>query len=167
VNFSFESRVRCQGVACALMALDRPLELPYWTNILEPGFSFKVVVNQSLLGRHRANLVYCSAYLPHEHPLITAPADQVRDTYLKDLRAMVGPVELADCLVTQSPVATPVFDVDYHQQTHDLQSRLPGVFFAGNATIYPHSRTVSSVIGSGRRAAGMALERLASGARAA
>ncbi|MBU1156093.1 MAG: FAD-dependent oxidoreductase, partial [Proteobacteria bacterium] len=83
------------------------------------------------------------------------------------LRAMVGPVELADCLVTQSPVATPVFDVDYHQQTHDLQSRLPGVFFAGNATIYPHSRTVSSVIGSGRRAAGMALERLASGARAA
>ncbi|MBU1155563.1 MAG: FAD-dependent oxidoreductase, partial [Proteobacteria bacterium] len=66
VNFSFESRVKYQGVACALMALDRPLELPYWTNILEPGFSFKVVVNQSLLGRHRANLVYCSAYLPRE-----------------------------------------------------------------------------------------------------
>ncbi|MBU4563947.1 MAG: FAD-dependent oxidoreductase [Desulfarculus sp.] len=167
VNFSFESRVKYQGVACALMALDRTLELPYWTNILEPGFSSKVVVNQSLLGHHRANLVYCSAYLADEHPLITAPANQVRDTYLKDLRAMVGPVELVDCLVTQSPVATPVFDVDYHQQTHDLQNRLPGVFFAGNATIYPHSRTISSVICSGRRAAGMALERLASGSRAA
>ena len=70
---------------------------------------------------------------------------------------MAGPVEPLDCLITQSPVATPVFDVDYHQQTHDLQSRLPGVFFAGNATIYPHSRTISSVIGSGRRAADLAL----------
>ncbi|MBU2516089.1 MAG: FAD-dependent oxidoreductase [Proteobacteria bacterium] len=167
VNFSFESRVKYQGAACALMALDRPLELPYWTNILEPGFSFKVVVNQSRLGRHRANLVYCAAYLPDDHPLITAPPQQVRDTYLQDLRAMAGPVELIDCLVTQSPVATPVFDVDYRQQTHDLQSRLSGVFFAGNATIYPHSRTLSSVIGSGQRAATMALERLAAVARAA
>lgn len=167
VNFSFESRVKYQGVACALMALDRPLELPYWTNILEPGFSFKVAVNQSRLGRHRANLVYCSAYLPDDHPLITAPADQVRDIYLKDLRAMAGPVELLDCLVTQSPVATPVFDVDYRQQINGLQSRLPGVFFAGNATIYPHSRTLSSVIGSGQRAAASALERLAAESRAA
>ncbi|MCF8042490.1 MAG: FAD-dependent oxidoreductase [Desulfarculaceae bacterium] len=167
VNFSFESRVKYQGVACALMALEGPLELPYWTNILEPGFSCKVVVNQSRLGRHRANLVYCSAYLPSEHPLITAPADEVRELYLKDLRAMAGPVELMDCLVTQSPVATPVFDVDYRQQIHNLQGRLPGVFFAGNATIYPHSRTLSSVIGSGRQAAALALERLASGAEAA
>lgn len=167
VNFFFTGGVKYQGVACALMALDRPLDLPYWTNILEPGFSFKVVVNQSLVGRHRANLVYCSAYLPDGHPLIIASPKEVRELYLKDLTAMAGPVKLLDCLVTQSPVATPVFDVDYRQQTHDLQSRLPGVFFAGNATIYPHSRTVSRVIGSGRRAAGLALEWLAAGAKAA
>lgn len=165
-NFNFDNQVKYQGVVCALMALERPLDLPYWTNILEPGFSFKVLVNQSLLGPHRANLIYCSSYLPDDHPLISAPADQVRELYLKDLRTMAGTVKLKDCLVTQSPVATPVFDVDYRKQTHDLQYRLPGVFFAGNATIYPHSRTVSSVVGSGQRAAALALEHLAAGARA-
>jgi protoporphyrinogen oxidase len=162
-NFDFQSRIEYQAVVCAIFALREDPTPLYWTNVLDPGISFRVVVNQTRLDPQRHPVVYCGNYMRPDDPFFHQPDSVVLETYERDLARMFGAVSIVDRAISRTRFATPVFDRDFAANTAHLDAALPGMVFAGNVKIYPYSRTVSSVIGTGYAAAAKTLALLARG----
>jgi protoporphyrinogen oxidase len=152
-NFGFVTRVEYQAVICAIFALrDDPTPL-YWTNVLDPAISFRVVVNQARLDPRSHAIVYCANYLRPDDPFFRQPDGVVLQAYERDLTRLFGPVSVIGRSISRERFATPVFDRDFAANTAHLDQAIPGMVFAGNVKVYPYSRTVSSVIGAGYSAA--------------
>lgn len=152
-NFPFETRIRYQRVVCAIFSVEEPLTDYYWVNILDPEISFRVLVNQSRLSDYHSTIVYCGNYLPPGHAMFDEPDDAILARYHDDLGKLFGRVTVRDRSIARTRYATPVFDRHFAANSAGLDSIRPGMVFAGNVKIYPRSRTVSSVIGTGYEAA--------------
>lgn len=161
-NFDFATGVEYQAAICAIFALDRDITPHYWINVLDDDITFRIVVNQSRVADYEHCMIYCANYVRQDDPLFAKSNEEILELYISSLRRMFGTLSVLDHRVFRTRFATPVFDKDFASKTHDLDRRVPGMVFAGNVKIYPYSRTVSSVIGAGYKAANQVLAKLKS-----
>lgn len=152
-DFPFANPVAYQGVCCAVFAVAEPLTPLYWINVLDQAVSFRLLVNQSALGEYPHSVLYCSNYVSPDDPILDAEPQTVLDRYRNDLERLFGRLTIKDAVLSRSRQGTPVFDKDYRRKVRYLESAVPKMAFAGNAMVFPGARTVSSVIGTGFRAA--------------
>jgi len=152
-NFDFKTEVEYQGVVCAIFAVKEELSSHYWLNVLDPSITFRVLVNQSRLAPYQNTVVYCANYVAADSSLYACDDDDILSQYRRDLEQMYGRVTVVDQVLSRTPNATPIFDRDFADKTAHLDTVAEGMVFAGNVKIYPGSRTVSSVIGTGYAAA--------------
>lgn len=152
-NFEFETAVEYQAVVCVAFSIEEDLTPLYWINVLDDGIAFRVLVNQSRLADYPHSVVYSASYVRPEDPLFEKSDGEILSLFTNSLERMFGGVTVRAARVFRSRYATPVFDKDFAAKTHDLDTRVPGMFFAGNVKVYPYTRTVSSVIGTGYAAA--------------
>lgn len=152
-NFPFETEVDYQGVVCAIFVVEEPLTPLYWVNVLDEDITFRILVNQSRINDYPHTVVYCGNYLRPDETLFGKSDGEILSLYAESLRSMFGSITVRDAKVSRTKFATPVFEKDFASKTADLDASIPGMVFAGNVHIYPYSRTVSSVIGTGYAAA--------------
>jgi len=152
-NFPFRNEIAYQGVSCAVFAIKEPLTPLYWINVLDEGVSFRLLVNHSALGRFPHTILYCSNYVAPDDPVLNADPARVMDRYVGDLRRIFGNVTVLDSVLSRTRYGTPIFDRDYRRKLEGVRSLLPGLAFAGNTMVFPGARTISSVMGTGFRAA--------------
>jgi protoporphyrinogen oxidase len=136
-----------------VFAIREPLPPVYWVNVLDAGVSFRLLVNHTTLGDCPFSVVYCSSYVRPSNACLDEPADAVLDRYLADLHRVFGRVTVLDRVLSRSRNGTPVFDRHFRGKLDRLRAAVPGVSYAGNPMVFPGARTLSSVIGTGYRAA--------------
>lgn len=152
-NVGFQTKADYQGVVCAIFSIEETLTPLYWVNVLDRDLTFRVLVNQSRINEYPHTIVYCGNYLKPDDELFRKPDDEILDLYVRSLNRMFGKVTVRDRTISRTRYATPVFDKDFATKTSHLNTCIPGMVFAGNVHVYPYSRTVSSVIGTGYEAA--------------
>jgi protoporphyrinogen oxidase len=157
-NFDFKNHVKYQGAICATLAVEEPLNCPYWINNLDPEINFGVLVNQSALADYQHTILYCGSYVSWDNPLLRSDSQTIQQICTDGLRTMFGRVTVLDFATVSTLYATPVFDIDFPSRVSGLNDTIPGMLFTGNIGIYPHSRTVSTVIGAGFQAADRIVE---------
>ena len=148
-NFLFNNDVEYVGVVCAIFSLKKHIIPVYWLNIIEEGISFRLLVNQSALGEYDNQIIYCANYVRETDSLFGKSEEDIMRLYLDDLRKMFGDIVVDDRVLFRARHATPIFDKDFGRKVADLDTRIPGMVFAGNIKVYPGSRTLSSVMGTG------------------
>ncbi|MEY4487946.1 MAG: hypothetical protein RIQ79_454 [Verrucomicrobiota bacterium] len=156
-NFDFQSAVEYQSAICGIFVVREKLTDLYWTNIIDERVPFKVLVNQSRLENYPGTVVYCGNYLRSTAELYQQDEAEITRRYLAGLRLMFGEVTVEASRVFKARHATPIYDRHFAARTRDLQTCVPGMRFAGNIAIYPHGRTVSNVLKTGREAAAATL----------
>ncbi len=152
-NFPLENKVDYQGAICGIFLIRETLPEFYWLNIIDDEIPFKIVVNQSKLDEYPGTLIYCGNYVHETQPLFKKSEKEIRELYLEGLRKMFGSITVIDSAFFRTPYATPIFDMNFHENTKDLDSKVPGMVFAGSLCIYPGTRTLSSILKSGYTAA--------------
>ncbi len=150
----FRSEVEYQSAICGIFVVRQPLTELYWTNIIDDRVPFKVLVNHSRLEHYDAGtVIYCGNYLRSTAELYQQDEAEIERRYLAGLRLMFGQVDVIASRVFKARYATPIYDRRFGGRTAGLQQAVPGMRFAGNIAIYPHGRTVSNVVKTGREAA--------------
>lgn len=152
-NFEFTTSVEYQAVVCGVFAIEEDPSPLYWINVLDGDITFRVLVNQSKIDDYEHAIVYCANYLRPDDPLFRKPDGEIVALYLKSLKRMFRRVSTLEAKLFRSRHATPVFDKDFASKIAHLDNCVPGMAFAGNIKVYPYTRTVSSVIGTGYAAA--------------
>jgi protoporphyrinogen oxidase len=152
-NFPLENKVEYQGAICGIFLIRETLPDFYWLNIIDDEIPFKIIVNQSVLDDYPGTLIYCGNYVHSTRPLFKKSEEEIRELYLEGLRKMFGSITLIDSAFFRTPFATPIFDINFYENTKDLNSKVPGMVFAGSLCIYPGTRTLSSILKSGYTAA--------------
>lgn len=152
-NFAFQKGVDYQGALCGIFLIKNPVTGFFWLNVLDDDILFKVVVNQSILDDYPGTVIYCANYVHPESPLFHKGKEEIMDGYLRGLEKMFGKIEVLESKFSKTAYATPVFDIDYGKKTADLDRCVPGMYFAGNAKIYPFNRVISNILATGFQAA--------------
>jgi protoporphyrinogen oxidase len=152
-NFPLENKVEYQGAICGIFLIRETLPDFYWLNIIDDEIPFKVIVNQSVLDNYPGTLIYCGNYVHATKPFFKKSEEEIRELYLEGLMKMFGSITLIDSAFFRTPFATPIFDMNFYENTKDLNSQVPGMVFAGSLCIYPGTRTLSSILKSGYTAA--------------
>jgi protoporphyrinogen oxidase len=152
-GFPFTHTIRYQGAINGIFVLEETVTDLYWINVLDPGITFRVLVNQSMLGSYPKTVLYCGNYVAPDTALFRSSSEEIAALYRADLEKIFGRLTVVDHAVFRTPVATPIFDKDFGPRLDHVRGQVPGMVFAGNAFIYPGTRTLSSVFRTGLEAA--------------
>lgn len=152
-NFNFDTNIDYQGVICAALSVKEPMTPLYWINIIDQDIYFRVLVNHSCFGGFDSTILYCANYVHRHHPTYEIDDDTIVARYMEGLEKMFGTFTLNDIVVSRSPYATPIFTPHFKQEMEALNAKIPGMYFAGSAKIFPNARTVSTILNSGYKAA--------------
>jgi protoporphyrinogen oxidase len=148
-----------------VLALDRALTEEYWINIADSGFPFLVLVEHTNFmppsdygGRH---LVYLGNYLPPDAPLFQQGDDEVLQTFLPVLRRFNPSFDtswVSTHWVFKAPFAQPIVTPDYPSRLPPHRTKMPGLYFATMAHVYPQDRGQNYSLALGERMADMMLD---------
>lgn len=152
---------------CLVLENDRRLSDTYWLNVNDPAFPYVGVIEHTNLddparygGRH---VVYLSKYLPTDAELYRMTDREVFAYSLPYLRRMFPAFEeswVRDYHVWRAPYAQPVITPDYTRTMPALRTRVPGLYLASMAQVFPQDRGTNYAVRDGRRAAQLIAERL-------
>ena len=157
------------GGLCVVFALKRQLltDGTYWLNLpastpdkSRSDFPFLALVEhtnyldrQYYGGNH---IVYCGDYVPPDHEYFQLSEVDLAERFLPAL-GKVNPAFQRDwvrkCWVWRAPYAQPVPALNHSQNLPDLQTPLPGVYWASMSQVYPWDRGTNYAVEIGRRAA--------------
>jgi protoporphyrinogen oxidase len=154
--------VRYQGIVCASLLLDAPLGGYYVTNITDPGLPFTGVIEMtalvppSELGGH--HLVYLPKYVPEGDPLLHAPDDEIRSSFLPALARMF-PRFRADQVrtfrVSRIGHVCAVPALRYSERMPPIVTSVPGLYLLGSAHVVNSTLNVNEGIRLAERALGV------------
>ncbi|MFI9328344.1 NAD(P)/FAD-dependent oxidoreductase [Kitasatospora sp. NPDC052868] len=152
---------------CLVLENNRKLSDTYWLNVNDPSFPYVGVIEHTNLddpsrygGRH---IVYLSKYLPADAELYRMTDEQVFEFSLPHLRRMFPGFDrgwVDRYHVWRAEYAQPVVTPGYTRTMPPLQSRIPGVYLAGMAQVFPEDRGTNYAVRGGRQAALLMAEQL-------
>lgn len=152
--------VRYMGIACASLLLKRPLGGFYVTNLLDEGLPFTGVIEMTTLtgtapfgGR---TLAYLPRYLSPEDPMLSAPDDEVRGSFLAGLARMfpeVRPGDVEAFRVSRVPYVMAIPTLRFSERVPPMRTSLPGVFLVNSSQIVAGTLNVNETVTLAERAA--------------
>lgn len=155
---------------CLVLENDRRLSETYWLNVNDPTFPYVGVIEHTNLddpahygGRH---VVYLSKYLPSDAPLYRMTDDEVFAYSLPHLKRMFPAFDeswVRDHHVWRAEHAQPVITPHYSRTMPPTESRVPGLYLASMAQVFPEDRGTNYAVRDGRRAAALIADRLRHG----
>lgn len=147
---------------CLILENHRPLSQTYWLNVNDPSFPYVGVIEHTNLedparygGRH---IVYLSTYLPPDSALYRMSDKEVFEYSLPHLRAMFpafGRRWVAAYHVWRAEFAQPVVTPHYARAMPPFATRVPDLYLAGMAQVFPEDRGTNYAVRDGRRVARM------------
>jgi len=150
-----------RGVVCALVELDRPVSLFYWTNLTQGGASscVGIIEHTNLIpaerygGRH---LIYLAHYVDPADPIFEASPEAILSAAEPALRALnleYSRTWVTNITVSRDRYAQPVPQIGGPMPTLPIETGLAGLLHGSLAHIYPHDRGVAMSLRLGARLA--------------
>lgn len=144
-------RVEYFGAVCTVLELDGPLSSTYWLNVADPGFPFGGVIEHTNLiappnyqGRH---LVYLSRYFEQSNALATASREEIADLMVASLPRIYPHFSQRKVLsrhVFRTLTAATVCDLNFSAKVPSMRTRIPGLYLASMAHVYPDERSLNN-----------------------
>jgi protoporphyrinogen oxidase len=133
----------------------------YWYNIPKSaGYPFLALVEHTnfVSAEHFAgeHIVYCGDYLEPEHEYFQLSHEQLLKRFLPALKRFNPKFErdwVIDSWLNRTPYAQPVPLLNHSRNIPDIQTPLPGLYFASMSQVYPWDRGTNFAVEIGRRAA--------------
>jgi protoporphyrinogen oxidase len=156
------------GAVVLTLSLKYPLskEGYYWYNLPKSaGFPFLALVEHTnFLPKEYfggENLVYCGDYLETDHEYFKLTKEELLERFLPSF-SRINPDFRREWVnrvwLTRANYAQPVPLVGHSRNIPDIQTPLPGVYFASMSQVYPWDRGTNFAVEIARRAAWMMLE---------
>lgn len=135
------------GVLSVVLELSTPVTDVYWLNICDPDVPYGALVEHTNFvppsdygGRH---VVYLARYHTADEAVATADPEVEADRWVADLQARFPHVRDEHVLarhVSRARYAAPLVQLGHLQTIRPLRTRLPRVWAASMAQVYPHDR---------------------------
>ncbi|WP_406192685.1 NAD(P)/FAD-dependent oxidoreductase [Kitasatospora sp. NBC_01560] len=160
-------QVRYLANVCLVLENNRRLSDTYWLNVNDPSFPYVGVIEHTNMddparygGRH---IVYLSKYLPADADLYRMTDREVFEYSLPHLRRMFPGFDRSwvdGYHVWRAEYAQPVVTPGYTRAMPPLHTKVPGLYLAGMAQVFPEDRGTNYAVRGGRQAARMMAEHL-------
>jgi protoporphyrinogen oxidase len=138
----------------------------YWFNIpKDAGFPFLAVVEHTNyvspenFGGER--IIYCGDYLELNHEYFDLSEEELLARFIPGIQRInpaFDPDWINKVWVHRSKYAQPVPLLNHSENIPDVQTPLPGLYFASMSQVYPWDRGTNFAVEIGRKAAGLILE---------
>jgi protoporphyrinogen oxidase len=158
------------GAVVLTISLKHPLspEGYYWYNLPKSaGFPFLALVEHTnFLPREKFGgeyLIYCGDYLETDHEYFRMSKEELLERFISSFTRInpdFKPEWVNRSWLTKSTYAQPVPFINHSRNIPDIQTPLPGVYFASMSQVYPWDRGTNYAVEIARKAAGMILESL-------
>jgi protoporphyrinogen oxidase len=148
------------GVRCILVKLDRRLLPHFWTNISDPSIPIPGLIEYTNLRDLGDHIVYAPFYLPHKHPLYSAPDEELIDRTLNifgTLNPNFRRAWVLDVKATRYHLAQTVCSPEFFEKLPPIRTSIGGFYMADTSYYYPEDRSISESIGLGELLAKTAL----------
>jgi len=162
--------LQSMGAVVMTFALKRPLmrqSQTYWLNIPasspnkannELPFLALVEHTNYIDKKHYGNdhIVYCGDYVKPDHPYMTMGKDELEQLFIASwtkINPDFKPEWIRKSWLYRAPYAQPVPLVNHSQNIPDIQTPLPGLYFASMSQVYPWDRGTNFAVEIGRKAA--------------
>jgi protoporphyrinogen oxidase len=159
--------LRATGAICTILELEHSLTPYYWLNIADPEMPFGgLIEHTNYISRERyggRRILYISNYLFPDHPLFSAPKNEVLALYQPAL-ARINPEFNASWVKKahhfRADYAQPVVTVGYRERIPALRTPVDGLYLCSMAQIFPEDRGQNYAIAYGEKVAQAVLEDL-------
>ncbi|MCA9917287.1 MAG: NAD(P)/FAD-dependent oxidoreductase [Anaerolineales bacterium] len=166
--------LKSMGAVVLTLALKRPLmanSQTYWLNIpaTSPNKSenelpfLALVEHTNYIDRQHYggdHIIYCGDYVNPDHPYMTMSQAELEKLFTDSL-SKINPAFKPDWIrkswLFRASYAQPVPFVNHSQNIPDLQTPIPGLYFASMSQVYPWDRGTNFAVEIGRRAAKLIL----------
>ncbi len=162
--------LKSMGAVVMTLALKRPLlpdNLTYWLNIpahspdkSQNDIPFLALVEHTnyIDKKHYGgdHIVYCGDYVTPDHPYLTKSQEELEALFTGVLRQFNPDFELdwvRKSWLFREKYAQPVPLLNHSANIPDLQTPLPGLYFASMSQVYPWDRGTNYAVEIGRRVA--------------
>ncbi len=162
--------LKSMGAVVMTLALKRPLlpdNLTYWLNI--PAHSpdksqndipfLALVEHTNYIDRQHYggdHIVYCGDYITPDHPYLKMSREELEPIFIEALSQFnpdFKPDWVRKSWLFREKYAQPVPLLNHSAHIPDLQTPLPGLYFASMSQVYPWDRGTNYAVEIGRRAA--------------
>jgi protoporphyrinogen oxidase len=163
------------GAVVMVLSLEQQIskEGYYWYNLPKPaGFPFLALVEHTnfLSPEHFGgdHIVYCGDYLDPSHEYFRLSKEELLERFLPALPRFnpeFKPDWVKKTWLFRTTYAQPVPLVNHSRNIPDIQTPLPGLYFASMSQVYPWDRGTNFAVEIGRKAARMMLRAGSEGIR--
>jgi protoporphyrinogen oxidase len=159
------------GALCVVYALNQSLltDGTYWLNLpatspdkQKSQFPFLALVEHTnWMDKSHYNgdiLVYCGDYVPVDHQYFKMSDQELASHFMREMPKFnpnFKPEWVRKFWVFRAPYAQPVPQVNHSEKLPDIQTPVPGLFWASMSQVYPWDRGTNFAIEIGRRTARM------------
>lgn len=161
--------LRHMGAVVMVLALSQQLSTAgiYWHNLpKEAGFPFLALVEHTnFLPREKFggdHVVYCGDYLPPEHEYFRLSKEELLARFLPALKRFnprFEPSWVKAAWLFKSAYAQPVPLVNHSRNIPEVQTPIPGLYFASMSQVYPWDRGMNYAVRLSRGTAKQMIER--------
>ena len=135
----------------------------YWYNIpKDQGYPFLAVVDHTNYlspeyfgGDH---ILYCGDYRDPDHRYFEMTKEEILEEFLPPLKKInpdFDPGWVKNSWLYRAKYAQPVPEVNHSRNIPEIETPIPGLYFASMSQVYPWDRGTNFAVEIGRRAAGM------------
>lgn len=153
-------RINYLSAQTLVLILKKSLMKKYWLNVLEDGWPFLVVVEQTrLINKAKygnSHIVYLGNYLPADNGQLRKSKEEIIDEYYDYLRNVNPKFKLSwlkNSYLFRAKYAQPVFPTNYSTKIKNINKRGSKIWYANMSMVYPYDRGVNYAIEIGRRVA--------------
>jgi protoporphyrinogen oxidase len=159
--------LKSMGAVVTILALDHPLskEGYYWYNMpKQAGFPFLALVEHTnyLSPEHFGgdHIIYIGDYLEADHENFRLSKEELVQRFIPSLNRInpdFKPEWIKNSWVYRTTYAQPVPLLNHSRNIPEIQTPIPGLFFASMSQVYPWDRGTNFAVEIGRRAARLML----------
>jgi protoporphyrinogen oxidase len=159
--------LKSMGAVVLILALDRQLseEGYYWFNLPKSvGFPYLALVEHTNFVPARNfggdHIVYIGDYLDPDHEYFKLSKEDLMDRFLPTLQRFnprFTPDWVRASWLFRTGYAQPIPEVNHSKNIPDIQTPIPGLYFASMSQVYPWDRGTNFAVEIGRKAARLML----------
>ncbi len=149
-----------QAIRCMVLVMRESLSPVYWLNVNDPEIAYSGVVEQTRLVPRETyggfHLAYLFNYLEAGHPWLKDSPSQLFARYEPGLKKMFPHYrreQVVRKMLFRDAYATPVYRVGHLNRRPPIASKLPGLFYANTAQVFPDDRNLNFSIELAHRVA--------------
>ena len=145
------STIRYKPLVCMAFGSRQLISPHYWNIFMEPSLHFGGIFHHTALypngGGSGEYVYYLFSYVDEDSPLYRASEEELAEIYLEDIRQICPAFDYLWRRIFKIRYSTPLYSIGYRNPP--IQSRYPGLFYAGVYRRYPCTRTMHTAFSSG------------------